>query len=300
MRPLLKKVLLTTGFLFAVNSYGLAADQKAAAPAPDPRAPFSAALFPLIEKTQQQIVESMSPIESPFADILVDRTKKLLADKDVYQRLVDMAYERSKADDVSNEPEHYARQALVAFTSSLRLAPGVMGRQALINRAKLLSQVSDYYSKNKPSMCRYIPADFSMIMSVDAPWLAGVEEDVFEQALDDEVDAIKRMLGGALPIGINDSDAQMVFSKLAVEWLQGIDAETRYRIGLARTNGNYCLLWKYMFKDFGNMADKMPPASDKVLRPVLTMMSRGWLDSGLWSYEIPGADDQESGAAPGL
>jgi len=300
MRPLLKKTLLLTSLLFLVNSYGWAADQKAAAPAPDPRAPFSAALFPLIEKTQQQIVESMAPIESPLADILVDRTKKLLADKDVYQHLVDMAYERSKADDVSNEPEHYARQALVAFTSSLRLTPGVMGRQALINRAKLLSQVSDYYSKNKPSMCRYIPADFSMILSVDAPWLAGVEEDVFEQALDDEVDAIKRMLGGALPIGINDSDAQMVFSKLAVEWLQGIDAETRYRIGLARTNGNYCLLWKYMFKDFGNMADKMPPASDKVLRPVLTMMSRGWLDSGLWSYEVPATQDQEPGTAPGL
>lgn len=288
MRTMLKKTLILTSLLFFIHSSVSAADaaKKPAETPPDPRAPYSAALFPLVEKTQQAMVESMAPIESPLADVLVDKTKKLLADKVVYQHLVDMAYERSKADDVNDDPEHYAKQALSAFNATIRLTPGVMGRPALINRAKLLSQVADYYSKNKPAMCRYIPADFSMILSVDAPWVAGVEEDVFNQALDDEIDAIKRMLGGSLPFGINDSDAQLVFSKFAGEWLGGLDADTRYRIGLAKTNGNYCLLWKYMFKDFANMSETYPRASDKVLRPVLTMMSRGWLDSGLWSYEV--------------
>lgn len=299
MRPILKRTLILTSLLFVIHSSANAADAaKPAEAPPDPRAPFSAAMFPLIEKTQQAMAESMAPIESPLADILVDKTKKLLADKVVYQHLVDMAYERSKIDDVSEEPEHYAKQALAAFNASLRLTPGVMGRPALMNRAKLLSQVSDYYSKNKPSMCRYIPADFSMVMSVDSPWVAGVEEDVFNQALDDEIDAMKRMLAGSLPYGINDSDAQMVFSKFAGEWLGGLDADTRYRIGLAKTNGNYCLLWKYMFKDFANMSESYPRASDKVLRPVLTMMSRGWLDSGLWSYEVAPSKSKDAESEP--
>jgi hypothetical protein len=295
---------MLTGLLFVIHSSANADAAKPAETPPDPRAPFSAAMFPLIEKTQQAMAESMAPIESPLADVLVDKTKKLLADKVVYQHLVDMAYERSKADDVSEEPEHYAKQALAAFNASLRLTPGVMGRPALMNRARLLSQVADYYSKNKPSMCRYIPADFSIVMSVDAPWVAGVDEDVFNQALDDEINAIKQMLAGSLPYGVNDSDAQMVFSKFAGEWLVGLDADTRYRIGLAKTNGNYCLLWKYMFKDFANMSESYPNASNKVLRPVLTMMSRGWLDSGLWSYEVAPskaaapAPETDEGAAP--
>lgn len=312
MVPTIRKALLAILVASTVSSLAVAADSDAGAgkgkPDPsvakDPRAPYSAALFPLIEKTQVALAEAMTPIESALADELVSKTKKFLADKEVYQRLVEMAYERAKADEVTDDPDKYAKQSLSALTASIRLTPGVMGQQALVNRAKLMSQVAKYYSKHDPSMCRYIPSDFSILMSVDAPWVTEVDDTLFSQAIDDEIDATKRMMGGSLPIGVNDSDAQLVFSKFAGEWLGGLDAETRFQIGSAKTNGDYCQLWKYMFNDFSKMAETFPAASDKVLRPLFTMMSRGWLDAGLWSYEVrakkvgvttTGEDEQSAG-----
>ena len=220
MAPTIRKTLLAILLASAVSSLAVAADTTPEAgqakpensAAKDPRAPYSAALFPLIEKTQAALVEAMTPVESALADELVSKSKKFLADKQVYQRLVEMAYERAKADDVTDAPDKYAKQSLAALTASIRLTPGVMGRDALVNRAKLMSQVAKFYSKHDPSMCRYIPADFSILMSVDAPWVAEVDDTVFTQALDDEIDATKRMMAGSLPIGVNDSDAQLVAS----------------------------------------------------------------------------------------
>lgn len=312
MAPTIRKTLLAVLLASAVSSLAVAADTPPVAgqaktetsAAKDPRAPYSAALFPLIAKTQAALTEAMTPVESALADELVDKSKKFLADKQVYQRLVEMAYERAQADGVTDDPDKYAKQSLAALTASIRLTPGLMGRDALVNRAKLMSQVAKFYSKHDPSMCRYIPADFSILMSVDAPWVAEVDDTVFTQALDDEIDAAKRMMGGSLPIGVNDSDAQLVFSKFAGEWLGGLDAETRYQIGSAKTNGNYCQLWKFMFLDFSKMAETFPSASDKVLRPIFTMMSRGWLDAGLWSYEVKAkktmqADSEEGDESSG-
>lgn len=307
MAPTIRKTLLTILLASSVSSLALAGDttsetgqvKNEGGAAKDPRAPYSAALFPLIEKTQTVLVDAMAPVESASADELVSKSKQFLADKLVYQRLVEMAYERAMADDVTNDPIKYAKQSLEALTTSIRLTPGLMGREALVNRAKLMSQVAKFYSKHDPSMCRYIPADFSILLSVDAPWMAEVDESVFTRALDDEIAAAKRMMAGSLPIGINDSDSQLVFSKFAGEWLGGLDAETRYQIGTAKTNGDYCQLWKYMFLDFSKMAESFPSASDKVLRPIFTMMSRGWLDAGLWSYEVKAKNNMQAGSEEG-
>ncbi|MNY47595.1 hypothetical protein D3C86_1828760 [compost metagenome] len=59
-----------------------------------------------------------------------------------------------------------------------------------------------------------------------------------------------------------------------------------------------------MFLDFSKMAETFPSASDKVLRPMFTMMSRGWLDAGLWSYEVKAkqtmhADSEQSDESSG-
>lgn len=307
MAPTIRKTLLTILLASSVSSLALAGDttsetgqvKNEGGAAKDPRAPYSAALFPLIEKTQTVLVDAMAPVESASADELVSKSKQFLADKLVYQRLVEMAYERAMADDVTNDPIKYAKQSLEALTTSIRLTPGLMGREALVNRAKLMSEVAKFYSKHDPSMCRYIPADFSILLSVDAPWMAEVDESVFTKALDDEIAAAKRMMAGSLPIGINDSDSQLVFSKFAGEWLGGLDAETRYQIGTAKTNGDYCQLWKYMFLDFSKMAESFPSASDKVLRPIFTMMSRGWLDAGLWSYEVKAKNNMQAGSEEG-
>lgn len=259
--------------------------EKAAAAEKEAKASISKALFPLIEETQESMNKALGSVRSDLAADLELKTKQFLAEQDVYTALVNMAFQRKKMDQGEKEDVFYAAEALSSLNASLRLTPGVMSDDALINRAKLLSQIAGYYSAKQPQMCRYIPADFSILMNIDAPWLTSVDAEVFSHAMDDEYKAIKLMLTGMLPRNVNDSDKQMAISKFAGRWLGSLSEEDRYRIAAAKQEGNYCELWKFMLKDMAKMADNFPDTSRKVIGPFMLSMTRGWMDSGLWSYE---------------
>jgi hypothetical protein len=262
--------------------------QKDAQTEKEARARLTAALAPMIEQTQESMEKALGTVRSDLAGDLELKTNKLLAEPEVLTALVNMAYQRRKMDDEPRDDSFYVAEALSSMNGSLRLTPGVMGDSALINRARLLSQVAAYYSSKQPQMCRYIPADFSILMSIDAPWLVGVEPDVFHQALDDEYTAIKLMMSGVLPRNSNDSDKQLAISKFAGHWLGSLSDEDRYQIASAKQGGNYCELWRVLLKDMARMGDSVPDTSRKLISPFMLSMTRGWLDSGLWSYEVDG------------
>lgn len=302
MASLQSKILMATVLSLSVNFHvsaeptkaeveaaaviAVAQSDKDAKAEKEAKAKISTAMFPLLEETQESMNKALGSVRSDLAADLELKTKQLLAEPDVYAALVNMAYQRKKMDEDPREDVFYAAEALSSLNGSLRLTPGVMGDIALINRAKLLSQIADYYSSKQPQMCRYIPSDFSLLMNIDAPWLVGVDAEVFHQALSDEYTAIKLMLSGVLPRNINDSDRQMAISKFAGHWLESLGEDDRYRIAAAKQEGNYCELWKYMLRDMARMADSFPDTSKKVIGPFLLSMTRGWMDSGLWSYEV--------------
>jgi hypothetical protein len=270
-----------------------AVSEKAAKAEKDAKAAMSAALFELIEKTQGSMNDSLSAVRSDLATDLEIKTRQFLAEPDVYTGLLNMAYQRKKMDSEPKEDSFYVAEALSSLNGSLRLTPGVMGDDALINRAKLLAEIAGYYSLHDKQMCRYIPSDFSILMSIDAPWLVKVDAQVFHQAMDDEYAAIKLMLNGVLPRNVNDSDKQMVVGKFASKWLASLAPDDLYRIAAAKKEGNYCELWASMLSDMEKMADSFPDTSKKVIAPFMLSMSRGWMDSGLWSYEAPAAEVDE-------
>lgn len=259
----------------------------------DAKAALSKALFPMIEETQDAMNKALGSVRSDLAADLESKTKQLLADPEVYAALVNMAYQRKKMESEPREDEAYAAEALSSLNGSLRLSPGVMSDDAILTRATLLSQIAGYYSSKQPPMCRYIPSDFSILMNIDAPWLVNVDAEVFHQAIDDEYRAIKLMLTGVLPRHVNDSDKQMAISKFAGHWLSSLDEESRYRIAAAKQAGNYCELWSGMLKDMVKMADNFPDTKRKVVGPFLVSMTRGWMDSGLWSYEVRDEQSQQ-------
>lgn len=269
-----------------------AVNEKATKAEKEAKAALSAALFELIEKTQGAMNDSLSAVRSDLATDLEIKTRQFLAEPEVYTALLNMAYQRKKLDREPKEDSFYAAEALSSLNGSLRLTPGVMGDDALINRAKLLSEIADYYSKHDKQMCRYIPSDFSILMSIDAPWLVKVDAEVFHQAMDDEHDAIKLMINGVLPRNVNDSDKQMAVSKFASKWLASLAPDDLYQIAAAKKEGNYCELWKFMLSDMEKMADSFPDTSKKVIAPFMLSMSRGWMDSGLWSYEAPASEEE--------
>lgn len=265
--------------------------EQAAKADKEARASISKALFPLIEETQESMSKALGSIRSDLAADLEMKTKQFLAEPEVYAALVNMAYQRKKMDADPRDDEFYAAEALSSLNGSLRLTPGVMSEEAIINRARLLAQVSTYYSSKQPQMCRYVPSDFSILMNIDAPWLENVDAEVFHEALDDEYYAIKLMLTGVLPRNVNDSDKQMAISKFAGSWLASLDEDSRYKIAAAKQDGNYCELWSSMLKDMVKMADNFPDTRKKVIAPFLVSMTRGWMDSGLWSYEVKPAQE---------
>jgi len=252
----------------------------------DAKAPYAAALFKLIEETQGTIHDAMLPIETELANDVEKSSKQLLSDNVVYGALLKMAMYRDTLNGEESNPERAARSAMGSLQSMLRQTPGVMSNEALINRARLIAQVAKYYSRKDPSLCRYYPQDFSILLSVDAPWLTDVDEDVARQAMADELKATKAMLEGMPPLIINDTDVQTVFSKFAGEWIGGLDPETVKTIAIAKGQANYCELWRYLLEDVAKMTESYPGAGQKLLLPLLTLPTRGWLDVGQWSYRI--------------
>jgi hypothetical protein len=254
-------------------------------------------MFKLIEQTLSSIHEAMSPVETDLATAVEQASKSLLADKDIYKSLLGMAMYRDKLNGDSPNPERASRAAMGSLQSLLRQAPGVMDNAALINRAKLIAQVAKYYGKHDPSLCRYLPQDYSTLLVVDAPWLTDVDEDLVTVAITDETKAVKTILSGVPPLVINDSDVQSVFSKFAGEWLGSLDEDTVRKVAEARAQGNYCTLWTEMLTDISKMSDAYPGSTQKILLPMLTMPTRGWLDVGLWSYR-PGGSAPEKNEEP--
>lgn len=252
--------------------------------------PFTPAVFKVVEATQQSLDEAFGPVESQMADELSKASKQILAHPVVFKALVANAQARQAADhedeEESQEVSHgkYAKLAMAGLQTALRQSPGVMTRQELANRAVLISQVARYYGKHDPSMCRYLPQDFSILLNVDAPWVSEVEESVLEQAIADEKDALVRYYNGVMPIIIVDADVQTIFSKFAAEWLAGLDSKTKSEIASARSLGDYCTLWSQLLKDGARMSSSFPQAAHKVLLPLMTMPTRGWLDVGRWGF----------------
>jgi hypothetical protein len=271
-------------------------------PVIDEKAIYAEALFKLIEQTQNSIHEAMTPVETDLATTVEQASKTLLADKDVYKALLGMAMYRDKLNEGDSNPERASRAAMGSLQSLLRQAPGVMNNAALINRAKLIAQIAKYYGKHDPSLCRYLPQDYSTLLVVDAPWLTDVDDDLVTQAIADETQAVKTILSGVPPLVINDSDVQAVFSKFAGEWLGSLDEDTTRKVAEGRAQGNYCVLWSAMLTDISKMSDAYPGSTQKILLPMLTMPTRGWLDVGLWSYrpggspetKEPGDDDSDA------
>lgn len=259
------------------------------------KAIYAEALFKLIEQTQAAIHEAMSPVETELANTVEKASKSLLADQDVYKALLGMAIYRDKLNEHDSNPERASRAAMGSLQSMLRQTPGVMNDEALINRAKLIAQVAQYYGKHDPSLCRYLPQDYSTLLVVDAPWLVDVEEDLVAQAISDETKAVKTILSGVPPLVINDVDVQKVFSKFAGEWLGSLDEGTVREVAESRAQGNYCPLWSAMLTDISKMSEAYPSSVQKILLPMLTLPSRGWLDVGLWSYR-PGGSPSDDGA----
>lgn len=260
----------------------------------DSKAPYAAALFKLIEETQNTIHEAMLPVESELANDVERSSKQLLADPEVYGSLLKMAMYRDSLNGEESNPDRAARSAMGSLQSMLRQTPGVMSNENLINRARLIAQVAKYYSKHDPSLCRYYPQDFSILLSVDAPWLTDVDEDIARQAIDDEAKAVKTMLSGMPPLIINDTDVQGVFSKFAGEWLTSLNEETIKTIALAKANANYCELWRYLLEDVSKMTEAYPSAGQRLLLPLMTLPTRGWLDTGLWSYKLAQQPTQDA------
>lgn len=253
---------------------------------------MSSALFKIIEQTQGSMSDALGMVRSDLAEDLQAKTKQLLADPSVYNALLTMALERRKHDDDPKENAVYAAEAMSSLNGSLRLTPGVMSDKALVRRSKLLASVASYYSQKDPQMCRYLPSDFSILMNIDAPWLVNVDADLFHEAIDDEYAAIKLMISGVLPRNVNDSDKQTALSKFAGRWLNSLSEDDRYRVAASKQEGNYCDLWNSMLTDMVKMSDGFPDTTKKIMAPFLVSMTRGWMDSALWSYE---ATDRNQG-----
>lgn len=260
----------------------------------DEKGPYAEALFKLIENTQSAIHEAMAPVETELANTVEQASKKLLAEQDIYKALLRMAIYRDKLNEEDSNPERASRAAMGSLQSLLRQAPGVMDNEALINRAKLIAQVATYYGKHDPSMCRYLPQDYSTLLVIDAPWLTDVDEDLVTQAIADETKAVKTILSGVPPLVINDVDVQKVFSKFAGEWLGSLDQDSVRKVAEARAQGNYCPLWATMLTDISRMSEPYPSSIQKILLPMLTMPTRGWLDVGLWAYRPGGAPSPDA------
>jgi len=262
------------------------ANADAQAPAPSPYAP---AVFKIIEATQHSLDEMYDPIESEMAEVLKNASKQILAHPDIFKSLTHNAEMRFAADKASEEETveedkiRYAKLAMAGLQTSLRMTPGVMTRQELIDRAQLIAAIARYYDRKDSTLCRYLPQDFSVLLNVDAPWVEEVDQELLEKGIAGERAAILRMHQGVSPIVIADVDVQNIFSKFAAEWFAGLLDQERSAIALARVNGNYCPLWGTLLKDSAKMTQSFPKASQKVLLPLLTMPTRGWLDVGSWS-----------------
>jgi hypothetical protein len=253
-----------------------------------PASPFAPAVFKVIESTQHSLDEMYDPIESEMAEVLKNASKQLLADPAIFKGLTLNAEQRFQADKASEEegvddnPARYAKLAMAGLQSALRMSPGVMTRQELMDRALLIAAVAKYYERKDPTLCRYLPQDFTVLLNVDAPWVAEVDQDILEKAIEGERSAVMRMFSGINPIIIVDVDVQNIFSKFAGEWYSGLPDQEQSLIGIARNSGNFCPLWSTLLKDAAKMSTAFPKASQKVLLPLLTMPTRGWLDVGSW------------------
>ncbi len=263
---------LSFSVLISMNAYGNSAEEVR----------YKDKLNPAIEQTIKSFSESMASIESELASILEKKAEEFLRDEEIQNSLIKLMkhYELS---DKSTDHGQLASMALSALYGTLRLSPGVMDNAAIINRALLLSQAASFYSKKNPSMCRYIPNDFNLILNIDAEWISGVDETILTKAIEDESKGVKLILKGILPRNINNHDRIIEFSSFANTWLAGLDEKKAYNIAIARENGNYCELWSYLLKDLSEMSLQYPMTINKVLAPMMVMTTRGWLDSGRWA-----------------
>lgn len=263
--------------------------------------PYAGAVFQLAEATLGAMREIYDQIDSSSASLVPDHTQKLLTSKAVFKALMENAKIRFEADKKAEEdpleedPAKYARMAMAGLQTSIRQSPGVMTKPEVINRAKLIAEVADYYAKNNPAMCRFLPNDFTILLSVDSPWVAHVNPEILEQAIEDEYNATVRLYSGAYPVVVTDVDAQMLYAKFATEWLEGLPEDDLNQIAEARRQGNYCLLWSAMLKDGVQMSRAFPTAVNKVILPLMTMPSRGWLDVGKW-FSQPAINSQQPAA----
>lgn len=263
---------------------------EADAPTASKDSSFAPAVFKVIESTQLALDEMYDGIESEMANTTKTASKRLLAHPVVFKGLIKSAEVRFEAEKAAAEealdenPGLYAKMAMAGLQTSLRQSPGVMTRPELISRARLISEVAKYYNKKDPSMCRYLPQDFTLLLNVDAPWIGEVEESFLESALEGESNAVIRMYSGVTPVIISDVDRQSLFSKFAAEWFSSLSPDEKARIAVSRNSGNYCVLWNIILNDAAKMSEAFPKASTKVLLPLLTMPTRGWLDVDNWGF----------------
>lgn len=279
---LLTVLLLSSVPIFASTGNNINEDQDLA---------FSRAVMGIAMATQASIESEMDSIESISADILRAASQEILSDPEIIAVLARNAKHRYLIDQEASEDvieadfDRYANLAMGSLQTALRQTPGVMTQRELTTRARLLSHIARFYSRRDASMCRYLPQDISLLLNVDAPWIEFIDESLAEQAILDERNAIKRVLGGTMPIIINDADVQLVFSRFAGEWFSGLDDQSRQIISQSRSKGDYCDLWQKLLTDSANMAESFPAATHRVLLPLLTMPTRGWLDVGLWGLK---------------
>lgn len=259
---------------------------------PDMDLLFSQSVMVLVQQSMDSLNLVMEPLESVQAQQLKETTGQLLSAPTTIALIATSAKLRYLADKVHQEDEQdatdygrYAGLAMTGLQSSLRLSAGVMTREELRVRAKLVSEVAAYYGKHDASMCRYLPQDFALLMNVDLPWIERVDADLVEQAIEDEAAAVIRMLGGVMPIVQNDADAQQIFSQFALEWFKSLEPGIQASIGADRAVGNYCSLWQHLLKDLAKMSQQAPNAAQRLILPALTLPTRGWLDVGIWGVQ---------------
>lgn len=251
---------------------------------------FSQSVMALVQKSMDSLHQVMDPLESVQAQHLKDTTGHLLSAPTTVSMIATSAKLRYLADKKDHDTEdqdgidymRYAGLAMTGFQSSLSQSPGVMTRDELRIRARLVAEVAAFYSERDASMCRYLPQDFTLLMNVDLPWIERVDADLVEQAIEDEASAVIRMLGGTMPIIQTDPDTQQVFSSFALEWFKGLEPTIQVGIGADQAVGNYCSLWSHLLKDLEKMAGVAPNAAYRLILPALTLPNRGWLDVGQW------------------
>lgn len=259
----------------------------------DKESDFSQYVFKIIESTQAALDEAYDGIESQMAETVKTSSKKLLAKPIIFKALINSAKIRFEADieeaddedAIKDNKPYYASMAMAGLQTQLRQVTGAMTKNEMIARARIISDVAKYYNRKDPSMCRYLPQDFSVLLNIESEWVAEVDEERLENAIEAEIKAIERVYKGVDSVIVADVDTQALFSKFASEWFSGISEQEKERISVSRNSGNYCVLWSIILNDAAKMSEVYPSASRKILLPLMTMPTRGWLDVDKWGFK---------------